>query len=148
MSEEIKIITKSAAGKAIGAIDLLKASLEYIKPYDPSINYTPKEREPYDALSDRFIRAVEISIKFFQSYERYLYAESSDTLRDLLNRMEKVEMISSVSLWIEMREIRNLVVHDYLPGYVKDIYDSIMGKFGDELMNLKKRILTVFDNNS
>jgi len=84
MKEDQQILTKSALNKAIDAIKLVEASLEEIKPFDKEKVYSPKEREPYDALSDRFIRAVEVSITFFKSYEKLMYGENSETLRDLL----------------------------------------------------------------
>ena len=63
--------------------------------------------EPYDAMSDRFIRAVEVSLKLFRTYERYLFIESSDAIRDLLNRMATVDLITSTQLWVAMRDVRN-----------------------------------------
>ena len=65
---------------------------------------------------------------FFRTYERYLFAESSDTIRDLLNRMA-------------MRDVRNRIVHDYLPKDIKQIYDSIQNQFGDELKQLKSKLI-------
>jgi len=132
-------ITLSALTKTVAEIGLVQASLNTIEPYDTARAYTPKEREPYDALSDRFVRAVEVAIRFFRSYERLMYAESSDTYRDLLGRMEKLEIAASVSLWVGMREIRNRIVHDYLPEKIKQLYDEITGAFGKELTRLADR---------
>ncbi|MEA2104639.1 MAG: nucleotidyltransferase substrate binding protein [Candidatus Cloacimonadota bacterium] len=142
MKKDQKIITKTALYKAISAINLVEASLEYIKPYKINQYYTPREREPYDALCDRFIRAIEISLKYFRSYEKLMYGENSETIRDLLNRMEKLEIISSVILWMQMRDVRNRIVHDYLPEEIRDMYDEIMGIFGNELLQLKRKLVT------
>lgn len=122
------------------SVALVEASLSYIKPYDAEKFYTPKEREPYDALSGRFSRAVEMVLKFFRSYEKLLYAENSETLRDLLHKMEKLEFIDSVVQWMNMRDIRNRIVHEYLPEEIKAIYDSIMGDYGKQLIKVKKKI--------
>ena len=140
MKTEQKILTQIASQKAVDAITLLEASLSYIKPYDTKKLYSPKEREPYDALSDRFSRAVEVSIKFFRSYEMFMYGENSDTLRDLLHRMEKLDFIDTTIIWMKMRDVRNRIVHDYLPDEIKKIYDSIMGPFGNQLLKVKKKI--------
>ena len=142
MKSDQQILTNSSLNKTINAIELVEASLNHIKSYDANKQYTPKEREPYDALSDRFIRAVEISLKYFRSYEKLMYGENSETLRDLFNRMEKLEIISSVTLWMQMRDIRNRIVHDYLPEEIKDMYDEIMGVFGKELLQLKDKLAT------
>ena len=48
---------------------LLKASVQKTSEFDINRAYTADELEPYDALSDRFIRVVELALKFFRSYE-------------------------------------------------------------------------------
>jgi uncharacterized protein YutE (UPF0331/DUF86 family) len=130
------IVALGSLRKAAAAISLVQASVESIDSYDASRTYTPKEREPYDALSDRFVRAVEVAIRFFRSYERLMYAENSDTYRDLLGRMAKLGIISFASLWVDMREVRNRIVHDYLPEEIKQLYDEISGPYGSELRRL------------
>ncbi|MFV1975887.1 MAG: nucleotidyltransferase substrate binding protein [Candidatus Scalindua sp.] len=138
MSKDQRFITEKALKDAINAISLVEASLSDMAPFDARKNYTPKQREPYDALSDRFIRSVEISIKFFRCYEKLMYGENSDTLRDVLNKMEKLNLVSSVMLWMRMRDVRNRIVHDYLPEVIEEIYRSITGEFATELSNLRK----------
>ncbi|MBN2105270.1 hypothetical protein JW835_14630 [bacterium] len=96
MIKSIMTLLISNAEKAIAAIHLVSASINDIEPFNPGQSYTLKELEPYDALNDRFIRAVEISLRLFRTYERYSFAENSETLRDMLNRMEKLKFISSV----------------------------------------------------
>ena len=64
---------------ALDAIALVEASLSYIKPYEVKKRYSPKELESYDALGERFSRAVEVSIKFFRSYEKLMHGENSET---------------------------------------------------------------------
>lgn len=140
MKNDQKQLTEISKKKVIDAIELLEASLNSIKPYNVNTYYSPKEREPYDALCDRYIRAVEICIKFYKSYELLMYGEQSDTLRDLLNRMEKLLLVSSVRLWIRMREVRNRIVHDYLPEQIQEMYDSIIGELGIELKTTKTKI--------
>lgn len=119
---------------------LVKASLEKLQPFDVAQEYTPEEYEPYDALSSRFVRAVEMFLKFFRSYELLQFAENSDTLRDQLNRMEKLGVVSNVQVWFEMRAVRNRIVHSYLPEKIKEMFDQIQGEFADELFTTLQRI--------
>ena len=133
-------ICQFARQKALSAIALVEASVNRVKPYQVDKQYTPQELEPYDALSDRFVRAVETSIKFFRSYEILMFAETSETLRDQLNRMEKLNLITETSTWMAMRDVRNRIVHDYLPEDVKQIYPEIRGKFSDELFFMRTQI--------
>lgn len=123
---------------------LLKASVEKTAGFDAKKSYTADELEPYDALSDRFIRIVEIAIKFFRTYEYYLQAEESQTLRDGLHQMEKFGLISNIDIWLEMRDIRNRIVHDYVPEKIAQMYQLIRGEFYDELCKLEKEIINRF----
>lgn len=47
----------------------LDTSVNKTTDFDSERNYSADELEPYDALSDRFIRTVELAIKFFRTYE-------------------------------------------------------------------------------
>jgi len=143
MKKDFRILFEASKQKVISAVDLVEASLTNLERYSIDKKYNPKELEPYDALSDRFIRAVETCIKFFKTYEYYLYTLSSDTYRDLLLNMEKQKIISAVETWVDMRDIRNRIVHDYLPNHIKNIYDLIMDEFKEELISLKGKITLI-----
>ena len=117
---------------------LFKASVKKTDGFDPVKNYTADELEPFDALSDRFIRIVEISIKLFRTYEYYLQADQSQTLRDGLHQMEKLGVISNIDIWLDMRDIRNKIVHDYMPEKVADMLHLIRHDFYDELIRLEQ----------
>lgn len=124
--------------KMLEAIYLVEASLETLPTYIPQHRYTPKEREPFNALCDRFVRAVEVAIKYFRTYDYYISGAFSDTLRDNLNKMEKLHLITSTDLWIDMRGLRNRIVHDYLPEALMGLYQEIQNRFGPELSRLKQ----------
>jgi uncharacterized protein YutE (UPF0331/DUF86 family) len=141
VNSDLITLISAARQKVLNTIMLVEASLSRITPYDVNQNYTPEEMEPYDAMSGRFIRAIEVSLKFFRTYERYLFVESSDTIRDLLNRMATVDLITSTQLWVAMRDVRNRIVHDYLPKDIKQIYDSIQNQFGNELKQLQSKLI-------
>jgi len=110
------------------------------QPYSSGHNYAPKEREPYDALADRYMRAIEVCIKFFRVHERMMFADTSETYRDLLQRTHKLGMIASPGLWFDMRDLRNRIVHDYLPEQLEQLYSLIAGPYGVELLLLQARI--------
>lgn len=141
MKKDLEYLLETAKEKVIRSVALVEASLKRCPPFRVSKLDKPEKMEPYDALVSRFVRAVEVSIKFFRSYERYQFGEVSDTLRDLLHKMEKASFVTRTSLWIEMREVRNEIVHDYLPEVVKHFYDLLQKKLSKELIKLK-RILT------
>lgn len=131
---------RMATEKYEKAFRLLQASVKKITKFDIDNNYSADELEPYDALSDRFMRTVEVAIKFFRSYEYYLQAEQSQTLRDGLHQMEKLELITDIDIWIEMRDIRNRIVHDYLPDKMAEMYQLVCTEFYTELNELHQKI--------
>lgn len=134
------LLACSSRKKCQAAIALVQASVNKLSSYDAAKIYTPDELEPYDALADRYIRAVEVSIKFFRSYELYQQAVAPDTFRDLLHRMEKYGLIHSTVLWVEMRDVRNRIVHDYIPEKIEHMFDLLLGEYGRELIRLGEKL--------
>jgi hypothetical protein len=126
--------------KARAALRLLRASLDAYVPFDPAADLSPKQLEPYDALADRFIRAVESALRLFRSVEIHEFGVPADSTREMLDRMEKVRWVTSADLWMTMRSIRNKIVHDYLPEQVARMYEQITGPFAAELMALDRRL--------
>lgn len=126
--------------KLRAALELVFASAASYRAFAADHIYSPQEREPYDALSDRFLRAFESSLKFFRTWERVREAEVSETFRDLLLRMEKLGLISGLAAWIGLRDLRNRVVHDYLPEELANLYAAIIGEAVPEFRRLDAAI--------
>jgi len=122
--------------KLQASLAMLFASAESHIPFDPAKAYSPKEREPYDALSDRFLRSFESALKFFRTWERVRESSASDTFRDLLLRMEKLGFISNHDRWLLLRDMRNRVAHEYLPGELQHLYEGIIGTAVPEFQTL------------
>lgn len=110
------------------AVILLKASVRKFKPYRIEKIYTPKELEYYDSLSFRFEKSVELLLNVFKGLELFLYAKVSDTLRDRLLIMQKLEIVDTIDFWMEARILRNKIAHSYLPELLREIYDEIVDK--------------------
>jgi len=122
--------------KLQASLAMLFASADSYIPFDPAKAYSPKEREPYDALSDRFLRSFESALKFFRTWERVRESNASETFRDLLLRMEKLGFISNLNRWLLLRDMRNRVAHEYLPGELKHLYEGITGTAVPEFRTL------------
>ncbi len=54
----------------------------------------------------------------------------------LLNRMEKIGLVRDAELWLAMRNTRNRIVHDYLPEQIAQMFETISGEHGNELLRL------------
>ena len=122
---------------------LLRASVIKTTDFDSERNYSADELEPYDALSNRFIRTVEVAIKFFRTYEYFMQVEQSQTLRDGLHQMEKLGVISSLDIWLDMRDIRNRIVHDYTPEKIAQMVHLVRNDFYEELTRLDQFVVQV-----
>lgn len=107
---------------------LLKNSTKKYKPYKINKIYTPDNMEYYDSLSFRFEKSVELFFNFFKGLEIFLYFQSSDTLRDRLLQMQKLDVIDDINFWSEARLLRNKITHSYLPDELKDLYKEIFDR--------------------
>ena len=136
----IEPLLAASRDKLRAALDLLFASVDDYSGFDPVFPYTPKQCEPFDALSDRYLRAFESALKFFRTFERVREATPSDTWRDLLLRMAKLGFISGLETWLRMRDVRNRIAHEYLPEELARIYEAIVTEAARELRGLHGKL--------
>lgn len=128
----------AARRQLLAALDMFLASVADYPGFDPERSYTPKQQEPLDALSDRYLRAFEAALKLFRTWERLREAAPSDTFRDLLLRTEKVGLISGTANWIALRDLRNRIAHEYLPSELAKIYAAMVGDGAQEFRRLRQ----------
>ena len=107
-------------------IILLKSSVGEYVAFEPNKKYTPVELKLYDALSFRFEKSVELCLNFFRALENYQFKDSSETLRNLLLRMQKIGVITDVEEWMLIRDLRNKIAHTYAPEDLLKIYNKIL----------------------
>ncbi len=115
------------------SMKLLEHSLLKYEPFDPTVVYSYEDLEYYDSLSFRYEKAVEALFSYFKTLEIYLYGETSETLRKRLQKMEKLGLIENSQDYMEVKLLKNKVVHAYLPEKLQEIYESIE-KFGRMLL--------------
>lgn len=140
MSSEITPLLDAARRRFEAAVELLAASLARYRPFDPARTYAPVELEPYDALCDRYMRAVEMAIRCLRTIERARLAVNSESYRDLLANAAKWGLIGDVEKWFRMRDLRNRIVHDYLPEKLAEIYMLIVRDYAPELLALREAL--------
>lgn len=133
-------LAEAARLRFLEAAALVAASLLRYRPFDPHVAYSPEEREPWDAMCDRFLRAVEMAIRYFRTVERVQLAVNTESYRDLLGNMAKWGLIEDEETWFRMRDLRNRIAHDYLPEQLRDIYAAIHDIYGPELLRLQSSL--------
>ena len=62
------------------------------------------------------------------------------SLRDVLNRLEKLEIIDSAQEWIEFRKVRNAATHEY-PDNEDEVIEAI-----NNMLAAYKKIKLIYEN--
>ena len=93
--------------------------------------------EPYDALTSRFERCVEVFLgKYLRSLEFHLMGAAFPTVRDRLQFGLKIGLLTDAEIWLEMREFRNRMAHDYLPDKLVEMFEALRGRFALEVKSV------------
>ncbi len=88
--------------------------------------YSLEELDHFEGLTSRFARLSDILIqKTFRLIE-ILDLDLPGTVRDRINRAEKKDLIRSAQLFVEIRDLRNDIAHEYLSKKFIDIYQKVM----------------------
>ncbi|MBN1114064.1 MAG: nucleotidyltransferase substrate binding protein [Oligoflexia bacterium] len=129
MTPKVQII-HAEYNKIQKAYELFLSSVKKAEKFDPSVNYSPEDLEPFDALVSRFERLVELFMsKMFKAVELFEAGDTGGTLRDRLNLMVKLDIIENADDWVDLRETRNKIAHDYLPDKIKILYEKIGNEY-------------------
>ena len=101
---------------------------------------TDQEFETWDGFATRFSRTSDL---FLSKYIKAAVLKDDPgfdgTFRDYLNRAEKLKLIDSSSEWLEIRSLRNVVVHDYSDDDLEIILKKMIS-LSPLILNLPKRI--------
>jgi hypothetical protein len=90
-------------------------------------DYSLVELIHLEALMSRFAKLSDLLIrKIFRLIDKLDY-EPQETIRDSINRAEKIGLIESAAIFSVIRETRNAIAHEYiledLSGLYKDVFD-------------------------
>lgn len=77
-------------------------------------------------LASRFSRTTDFLVnKVLRALDRY-ELEPEGTLLDTINRAEKRGLVASARLLREMKELRNEIVHEYLPAGLAELRADLL----------------------
>ena len=140
-SEALQTLLRQYRDKAKKALELYLHSARRVSSFDLNVLKTPEDLEPYDALAERFERAVEITLNpLLKSIELAETGASSETIRDKLNLAAKLNLIDDVDLWLEMRAVSNRIAHDYLPERIQTVQDLLRTRYREEIEKFIPRL--------
>jgi len=121
------------------ATEYLRYSYERCQAIENQENYTLDELEHFESLTSRFARLSDLLIqKIFRLLEQ-IDLEESGTVRDRINRADKKELISSAEKFVDIRELRNNIAHEYDSSAMLTIFTDVM-HYCPELFNAVERV--------
>ena len=110
-----------------------KAAKHLVYSLDKSISlvnkshYSESELETLEALTARFERLTDVIIyKLLRSID-YLDYDKSPTIRHVLVKAEKKGIVENQDLFLEIRELRNIIAHDYVGEKINEIHLTQLG---------------------
>jgi hypothetical protein len=110
-------------------------------------SYSSEELVEFEALTSRFARRVDIlTSRFIRSLLNYL-REEKRTLIDVANYLEKLGLVDSADEFLELRDIRNLIAHEYVFENLNDLFFAVLEKIpvvfkiSDNVINFAKSYL-------
>jgi hypothetical protein len=85
----------------------------------------PEQLEILEALGARFARLSDMLVqKLFRAVDALELIDEGSII-DRLNRMEKRGVIAKTEDWVEIRQIRNQIAHDYVLKDLLTLYETI-----------------------
>ena len=130
-------LLKDTQEKLQKALGHLEYSYTKIQTLSDKLNELDEEGlEVLESLSARFSRVSDI---FLSKYVRTVIMENDPgfrgSMRDIINKAEKLGLIDSAEEWLVIRSIRNMVAYDY--------NDSEMNEFFKLLKTQCPRVLSI-----
>lgn len=98
-----------------------------------------EELETWESFGSRFSRSSDLFLtKVIKAFVLRDDPAFDGSFRDLLNRAEKLGWIESVPVWMQIRELRNGVVHDYNDEDLSAYFEKLR-ELSPLLLDLRKR---------
>ena len=108
------------------ATQMLNHSYASCREIESKKSYSLSELDLFEALTSRFARLSDIIIrKMFRLIDR-LDIELEGTVRDSINRAEKKGLIDNADQFGKIREIRNIIAHEYLLEDMSQLYLEVV----------------------
>lgn len=92
--------------------------------FTPPISF--ETEESLDALSSKFSRVADIYTQKVIKTLIFLLREDAPTFLDRMNLCEKLAIIPSADEMIAIRDLRNIIAHEYLSENLLEIYREII----------------------
>lgn len=101
--------------------------------------YSDDEFDAIETLTSRYARTMDLVVnRVFTSIDQVELEEIGSVL-DIVNRAEKRGLIDSVANIRIMKDIRNVIVHEYVAEAILDVYKDVTA-YVPEIFSICKRV--------
>ncbi|MCE5294695.1 MAG: hypothetical protein LLF94_08800 [Chlamydiales bacterium] len=107
------------------AANILSETFSHCQSIGLKKEYSFLELIHLEALTSRFARLSDMLIRKIFRLINQLDYEPQETVRDSINRAEKIGIIENASVFAEIRETRNAIAHEYLLEDLSLLYKSV-----------------------
>ncbi|MDP2208324.1 MAG: hypothetical protein Q8K98_06075 [Bacteroidota bacterium] len=128
-TEKQKLLAAELKNKIVSlkkSANLLSYSVDKCRAIGNKNDYSIQELEAFDALTSRFARTSDLLTQKVFGLIDAILLEEPGTLIDKLNRAEKRGIITSALIFKEIRELRNLIAHEYVNEDLNTLFQSIL----------------------
>jgi hypothetical protein len=130
LSEEFQLLKKSLLH--------FQGSVEKCKKIGLKEVYSFEEMESFDSLTGRFARSADIYIQKVLRTIFILLREEAPFLANRLYKAEKAGIIVSADIMLEIKDLRNDIVHQYIPEATFELVNDVLGLSDDLLKNIEQ----------
>ena len=125
--DTIKLLLESNLELLRQALPSFTRSLEKCRRIDLSDGVSFDEEESFDALTSKFSRISDIFTQKVLKSLTLMLREDAPTFIDRMNLCEKLGILPSAENMISIRDLRNLIAHEYAAENVLEIYRETLG---------------------
>ncbi|MBN2442410.1 MAG: hypothetical protein JXJ04_13735 [Spirochaetales bacterium] len=111
----------------LNSIDILKKSYDKCNSIELKPELTFEESESFDALTSKFARTSDLYTQGLLKTVPLLLRENVYTFIDRVNLGEKLGYVDNEDMIIRIRDLRNMIIHEYTKKDLHDIYGNVLG---------------------
>ncbi|TAN53654.1 MAG: hypothetical protein EPN21_00965 [Methylococcaceae bacterium] len=127
------------------AADYLQYSMDRTHTLLEQQNWSPEELERLESLASRFARLADMVTQRVMRLIDDLELTPDGSLLDRIHRAEKRGWVDQAGQLIQIRELRNLIAHEYAADKMADIYLAIV-QLAPSLLAMVPKITAYTDN--
>ena len=131
LKENINALNKSA--------EWVQRSFEQSKIIKRNDNYSEEEFDKLENLSSRYARTTDMLVnKVLRSIDT-VESEDIGTIIDIMNRTEKRGIVESAELLHTIKDLRNIIVHEYQITEITKFFADVV-KYTPDLLDIIKNV--------